>query len=80
MWKGVPIADDYHLRIDFTQEDLNMHNDQVLRYYIDYYRKNIEEDDSSNSPSGLHSTQNVVPNTEKKSSCSSIDSSSESNQ
>jgi hypothetical protein len=27
MWKGVPIADDYHLRIDFTHEDLNIQND-----------------------------------------------------
>ncbi len=43
MWKGVPIADDLHLRIDFTQEDLNMHNDHVLRYYIDYFRNKIEE-------------------------------------
>ena len=43
MWKGVPIADDLHLRIDFTQEDLNMHNDHALRYYIDYFRNKIEE-------------------------------------
>ena len=27
MWTGVSIADDYHLRIDFTHEDLNKQND-----------------------------------------------------
>ena len=42
IWKGVPIADDYHLRIDFSHDDLGKLNDSVIRYYIDYYRQNIE--------------------------------------
>lgn len=46
------IADDYHLRIDFSLENLNAHNDQVLRYYIEYYRKNIED-----SATGAGNTQ-----------------------
>ena len=76
MWKGVPIADDYHLRIDFTHEDLNIQNDKVLRFYIDYYRSQIEEDISSVPPSF---NQDIASNPPKNE-CSDGISSSGSNQ